>query len=97
MEQLIKLMNKVTGADQVVVKTVPAKADWKKRWKELKALAIEGDKISNKVSALKRSFWADVELSMDDYSDMRYNESTEEIEILGDPNKDKTSIKSPFV
>lgn len=80
--------------DKVVKKSVPAKKEWVAKWKTIKALTEEVNEKGKKLNALKHNFWSEVELELNNYSQMRYNTKTNEIEIM--TNQEDGAIPSPF-
>jgi hypothetical protein len=81
-------------------KTIPAKKEWTKMFKEYEELC-EAEKTAQKKMQIKRKFlWATIETDLGDNSDMRFTDDGTEVEILEDFNdsgKKGKGIKSPFV
>lgn len=82
------------GKNKVVKKSLPVKKEWLTRLKEMVALEKEVDEKENKLDALRNHFWSEVKLELSDYSEMRFNPKSNEIEIM--TNKEDGAIPSPF-
>ncbi len=67
-----------------VVKSLPMKNEWRKKWAELEKAKNEEIQLERKRKALHRAFWAAVEQDTEIYADMRYNTETDEIEVLAE-------------
>lgn len=81
-----------------VIKTVPVRDEWKTKHGEMYNLGKQLKQDEGRLHALRKAFWAEVELALNDYSDMRYNPKTNEIEILDDGEEHDMGglVKSPF-
>lgn len=82
-----------------VIKTIPCKKEWLKDFKDLKATSDLAVEMKNKAQTLSRAIWAKIEIDLNDFStDMRLNEETGEIEVLGreDGTATKGAKKSPY-
>lgn len=74
--------------DRKVVKTVPLKADWAKKFEAFKKVREEANKLDEKATSLKKLFWATVENDLNDYRNMSINTDTNEIEIYEDKDEE---------
>lgn len=90
-----KFLEGMDDDNMIVKKTIPVKKEWKVKHKELHDLGEEMIQKEGKLKALKNAFWAEVELSLNEFGDMRYNHETDEIEIMEEV-KGKKPIKSPI-
>lgn len=99
MDEFLHFMKHIVQSkiDLPITKSIPATPQQKKDHKAIDQANAELESLKGKYSALKKKFWADIELSMNDYSPMQYNPKTDCIEILGEPEESNDkSIKSPF-
>ncbi len=99
MEKILeKLFDKFTGQDKMVVtKTIPMKKDWVTRYKALDKVGQEAAKASAKHENYHKAFWAFIHDQTGLYGEsLRYNEETNEIEVLTDKSDLKKPIKSPI-
>lgn len=66
-----------------VLKSVPATKAELKKWKELNKATDEAQTAYNKCKTLRKIFWGNVESRLKDFDHpMKFNEKTNEIEIL---------------
>lgn len=96
-EELIvsKIKDMLENGDDgmVVKKTIPMKPEWFKKHEELHKLREFIRNENNRADTLQSHFWSTIELELKDYSSMRVNHETKEIEILEMP-KGKNPVKS---
>lgn len=96
------LKNKGSSEDKdvIVKKSLPAKPEWIKEFDSLHEETDHIGKMIKRASARRSKLWAEVELSLESYGNLRYNDSLKEIEICGNKNdseeKKKRLIKSPI-
>lgn len=70
-----------------MVKSIPAKPEWKKGHQELVKMADECAQLLRKMDSRKKLFWATIENELDDYRTMTFNEETNEIEVYKDDHE----------
>jgi hypothetical protein len=84
----IKVLKKVMdaikdGVETKVLKSIPIRKEWATVLKELKEAREALSVATDAAASLKKKFWATIELDLNDFeTDKRYNEETNEIEIL---------------
>lgn len=85
--------------NRTVKKSVPAKKEWKAKHKEMHALFDEYKEKKARAEATKKNFWSEIELTLNEFGDMRYNTETDEIDILEDADTTvkRRGVKSPFI
>ncbi len=81
-----------------LIRSIPATKEQIEQQAELDRLIDEASKAASKHEAYHKKFWADIDISMDDYSHKHFNDKTKEIEIYGDADEadDDGNIPSPF-
>ena len=102
LEKIFKKIKDITGRsgeNRIVKKTIPATAEWKKKHETMTALADMLSTETKRLNNLRDSFWSEICLKLNDFSDMRFNTKTKEIEILADIDDDDDTglVKSPYI
>lgn len=82
----------------IVTKTFPAKPEWLAKFEELKEIAHELSQKMKRASSMRNALWSEIELSLESYDNLRFNEESKEIEQMREQGKgdDKGLIKSPI-
>lgn len=80
----------------VVGKSVPASKEQKAKYRQLHAMVVDLGKELGRFKALRNQWWADIELSINDFGNKRYNEEIDEIEIEERSDAKKKGVKSPY-
>lgn len=84
--------------NEIVEKSIPVKASWKKMHDELEELDEQFKELDKKIDAKKDLMWSTIQIETGEYvKHLRYNTETEEIEMrIPDPKKPRKPIKSPI-
>ncbi len=79
--------------DRQVVKSIPAKAEWIEKRKELLSLEEKHNQIHREMQSKKNAMWAAIDIEVNDYCDKRYNAQGDEIEFLAPPTDNPSGYK----
>lgn len=86
-EKLLSMVSEakdiVEGDEDVVVKTIKLKPEWKKNFDALCACKEEIRNLERKKDALHRIAWAKVEEDTEIYAQMRYDHENGVIKVIG--------------
>lgn len=96
-----KIIDDSDNESKEPIRSFPCKPEWSKKFKEAEELARQLIKAESKMKALRHSVWSDIELETEICGHMRWNEESEEIEVLDDINSieeksKRKPRKSPF-